>query len=99
MAALENLVFTGDEIAWVRTTCTYLPKAYLQYLSTFRLYPRKQVRCAWDEDTYDLSIIVSGLWIETILYEIPLLALVSEAYFRFVDTDWDYVGQYGICSA
>jgi nicotinate phosphoribosyltransferase len=41
----------------------------------------------------DLKIEVKGKWVETILYEIPLLVLVSECYFRFSNTDWDYEGQ------
>ena len=42
------------------------------------------------QDVGDLSITVTGRWIDTILYEVPLLALTSEAYFKFCDRDWNY---------
>lgn len=44
-------------------------------------------------DIGDLDIEIQGTWADTILYEIPMLALASEAYFRFMDTDWNYKGQ------
>lgn len=93
--ALGNLRVTPDEIQWLRKNCSYLPDAYLTYLQSFRVYPEKQVDLQYNEATQEISILMHGRWIDTILYEIPILALVSEAYFRFVDTDWDYVGQIG----
>lgn len=46
-----------------------------------------------DHDIGDVELHTKGLWVETILYEIPLLALTSEAYFKFCDRDWTYDNQ------
>lgn len=85
----------------MQTTCTYLNKPYLDFLKEFRLNPREQVKASFtpstdtgsDDDIGEVDLVVKGKWVETILYEIPLLALTSEAYFRFMDTDWTYDGQ------
>jgi len=92
---------TLDELEFLRTTCPYFNNDYLRFLSSFRLQPSKQVKISWTpvrdtgsaEDVGDLHLDVGGLWLHTILYEIPLLALTSEAYFKFCDKDWTHDGQ------
>jgi len=70
-------------------------------LKDFRLRPGQHIVTSFhavedtgsDEDVGDIHLDIKGTWVDTILYEIPLLALTSEAYFRFCDTDWSYRGQ------
>jgi nicotinate phosphoribosyltransferase len=98
---LGNIALSNDELRFLQNTCTYLNKPYLDFLKEFRLNPREQIVTSFapdndtgsDEDIGEAHLVVKGLWVETILYEIPLLALTSEAYFRFLDTDWTYDGQ------
>ena len=98
---LSNITLSDDELNYLRTTCTFFSTQYLQFLQTFRLRPPEHIVTTFtpekdtgsNEDHGHVDIHVHGLWIDTILYEIPLLALTSEAYFRFCDKDWTYAGQ------
>lgn len=99
---LENIAVTSEEVEWLRKACPYLSDAYLDYLHGFHLYPSKQVKIDFspsadgdvtDATPGDINLSIHGLWLETILYEIPLLALTSEAYFKFVERDWNHAGQ------
>lgn len=100
---LANVTITAEEIEFLRSSCSYFEGNYLDFLKSFRLYPDKQVELTFeplepttneaDTDHGEVSLFVKGTWLSTILYEIPLLALTSEAYFKFCDTDWDHEGQ------
>jgi nicotinate phosphoribosyltransferase len=98
---LGNIALSADELRFLKSTCVYLNEPYLRFLKEFRLRPRDQVVATFvadrdtgkDEDEGEVKLEVKGLWVDTILYEIPLLALTSEAYFRFMDKAWTYDGQ------
>jgi len=96
VAKLANITLSDKEFDFLKSECKFLQPQYLAYLQKFRLRPDGQIELHLNmvDDTYgDLNIITKGLWVETILYEIPLLALTSEAYFKFVDKDWNHDGQ------
>lgn len=92
----------SEELQFLKDHCKYLNPSYLEFLQDFRLHPRDQVAIKFapvgddtgaPTDLGDIDIHIKGTWVDTILYEIPILALTSEAYFKFMDTDWDYNGQ------
>ncbi|KAL3479040.1 Quinolinate phosphoribosyl transferase [Aspergillus californicus] len=101
MDRLANMRVTQDEIEFLKKRCPYFNHAYLEFLSTFRLKPSEQIEIKFtpvedngsDSDVGDIEYVVKGIWVETILYEIPLLALTSQAYFMFCDKAWNYACQ------
>ncbi|KAK6069303.1 nicotinate phosphoribosyltransferase [Seiridium cupressi] len=102
ISKLGNISLSDDELRYLQKHCPYLTADYLNFLQEFRLSPREQVFATFsaigedtgsDDDLGDVLVDVRGKWVDTILYEIPLLALTSEAYFKFMDKDWNYDGQ------
>jgi len=98
VAHFEQVYLKPSELEFLRGNCPYFSEAYISYLEKYRFRPLEQVSIRFvsdeaDENLGQLEIDVRGLWVETILYEVPLMSIVSETYFNSVDTDWSDEGQ------
>lgn len=80
---LGALQFEGDEIDYLRNI-GFFNDAFLDFLKYFQLNPSRQVEVFDGSD--NLEIKVTGTWLDTILFEVPVLAIVNEVYFRNVST-------------
>ena len=54
---------------------------FVDFLGLFQ-FNEKYVHIGAGEKPGEIDITVRGPWLHTIMYEIPLLAIVSELYFR-----------------
>jgi nicotinate phosphoribosyltransferase len=73
------LRFTDDELDYMRSL-RFIKSDFVDFLELFKLN-QKYVRITATDDG-DMDIRVRGPWLHTILFEIPILAIVSEVYFR-----------------
>ncbi|PSR79410.1 hypothetical protein PHLCEN_2v7055 [Hermanssonia centrifuga] len=93
----HELTISLDERDWLAGACPFFSPEYLDYLSSYRFKP-SQVKATFnakpgDDNLGRIEIDARGPWVETILWEVPLMACLSEIYFTTVDTDWSYDGQ------
>jgi len=58
----------------------WISKDFLDYIDNFKLNPQRYVEISDDQGFLDITI--KGPWINTIWYEVPVLATVSELYFN-----------------
>lgn len=75
---MAALVLTEDEFTYLAGLPFFIPD-YLNWLRTFR-YDPAQVRVRNHQGKLDIRI--SGPWREVIMWEVPLLALISEVVHR-----------------
>jgi len=70
---------TTDQIKWLKEKCPFLPNPYIDFLAGYKYDPREVII---SQIGGDLFITIEGPWYRTILWEVPLMALISEMYFR-----------------
>jgi nicotinate phosphoribosyltransferase len=81
-----GLKLLKDEKDFIREKCYYLPTAYIDYLEGYR-YDPKEVHI--EQNGTNLKVWVTGPWFRTILWEVPLMATISELYFKMTHQNAD----------
>ncbi len=80
---LALLKLSSKEKDYLTRTCPYLTPVYLDYLEHYRFDPDE---ISIKQNGGRLEMTVQGPWYRTILWEVPLMAVISELYFLMTDT-------------
>jgi nicotinate phosphoribosyltransferase len=79
-ANLCKLRFREAELDYLRAL-RFMKSDFVDFLALFQ-FNEKYLVAGYGEGPGDIDITIRGPWLHTILYEIPVLAIVSEVYFR-----------------
>ena len=86
--SLCSLQFQEAELAWLRSL-RFIKSDFVDFLGLFHLNEKYIQVIALPNGEIDISI--QGPWLHTILFEIPVLAIVNEVYFRNTQNVPDFV--------
>ena len=84
---MSKLALTKDEANFLYRELPYLPPTYIDFVRGFRFDP-EEVKVEQDAEGH-LSIIAEGLLYRVTLWETPILALVSELYYKMLGAQPD----------
>lgn len=80
--AMQSLQLSKEEYDFMLQKCYYLPPAYLDFLAAYR-FDASEVHISQQGGHLDIGI--EGYWYKTILWEVPLMAIISELYFQMTN--------------
>jgi len=87
--ALCTLRFAEEELAYLRGL-RFIKSDFVDFLGLFQLNTKYiHVEPAQDGPG-EIRIVIKGPWLHTILFEIPVLAIVNEVYFRRAQRGADF---------
>ena len=80
LADLYRLKFTDEELAYLRAL-RFMKTDFVDFLGLFQ-FNEKYVHVGEGQKPGEIDVTIRGPWLHTILFEIPVLAIISEAHFR-----------------
>lgn len=76
---MAHLQLSKEEKKYLQITCPYLDPTYLDLLQGYRYDPEEvQIQQVGDK----LTVKIEGYWYRTILWEVPIMALISELFYK-----------------
>ncbi|NLA89924.1 MAG: nicotinate phosphoribosyltransferase [Alcaligenaceae bacterium] len=88
VAHLCSLRFKQDELNYLRSL-RFIKSDFVDFLELFQLSERN-IHIDVGDAPHEISIEAKGPWLHTILFEIPILAIVNEVYFRNTYPDMSF---------
>lgn len=85
--SFRSIYLQKDEKDFLREKCWYLSPVYLDFLEGYR-YDPSEVKI--EQKGPDLFITIIGLGYRTVLWEVPLMSVISELYFSLTDNQERY---------
>ena len=79
--ALCTLRFTGHELGYLREL-RFIKSDFIDFLGLFQLNTKYIRIDPVPERPGEIEVQIQGPWLHTILFEIPVLAIINELYFR-----------------
>lgn len=82
LSQMASLKLSKKEKAYLAATCPYLDPTYLDFLQGYR-YDPEEVEI--EQVGGQLTVKVSGYWYRTIMWEVPVLYLICELYYKLTN--------------
>ena len=77
--SMADLALTPDEATYLNTL-SFISPSYVDFFKGYRYNP-EEVHLSLDDDG-SLHVEIEGSWLRTIMWEVPLMAIISELHFR-----------------
>ena len=88
LASLCQLRFLPDELEYLGTW-RFIKSDFVDFLGLFQLNEKYVEISPSEAQNGEIEIRICGPWLHTILFEVPLLAIINEVYFRHTSAGLD----------
>ncbi|MDR2036938.1 MAG: nicotinate phosphoribosyltransferase [Bacteroidales bacterium] len=79
--AMQTLSLSKEAETYMRKKCYYFDPVFFDLLKGYRFNPDE---VTVTQNGGELDVEIRGLWYRTVLWEVPLMAIISELYFQMM---------------
>lgn len=84
VAAMATLKLSREEKKFVEKRCYFFDPVFIDFMEGYRYDPEE---VTITQNGGDLSVVIEGYWYRTVLWEVPLMAIISELYFQMTGAE------------